>query len=68
MNMNGSMNLWGKLEIRGRKELGLDKHMCLYSVDLQDGKRAYLKFAEKYNGKFMNGHSIEGIVRYDDLR
>jgi hypothetical protein len=68
MNMNESMNLWQKLEIRGRDEFQLDDSMCLYAVDLQDGNRAHLKFAYKNNGQFATGYTVEGYVRYLDLR
>ncbi|MNW52681.1 hypothetical protein D3C74_302080 [compost metagenome] len=62
------LTLWSMLETRGRVELELENDMHLYSVDLKDNGYAYLKFAAKYNGQWCSGRSVEGNVKYRDLR
>lgn len=61
------MNLWEKLEIRGRDEFQLENVWHMYSADLKDDGTAEIKFAQKHEGKFATGHTVSGFIKYRDL-
>lgn len=63
------MNMWQKLELRGRKQFRLDETWEMYSADLrEDDNLAELKFAQKTDGKWLTDNDIVGLVKYMDLR
>jgi hypothetical protein len=63
------MNLWERLEIRGRKEFELDDLWHLYAINLSETQDlAELKFAKKEGQKYLTGTDFVGYVKYKDLR
>lgn len=64
------MNLWQRIEKRGREELNLNEYWHLYAVDLDSSKHGYadVKFAQKERNRFKVMNSILGLVKYHDLR
>lgn len=64
------MNLWQRLEIRGREEFQLSDLWHLYAVDLDKTQTGYaeLLFAPKSFGTFETGCTVGGQVKYRDLR
>lgn len=62
------MNLWERLQERGREEHQLDDSFHLYAVDLdRDNDLAELKFAPKKGKRYMLESEYVGYVKYKDL-
>lgn len=63
------MNLWQRLELRGREELSLDDTWHMYAADLSDNDNwAEVKFSRKDGDNFISKKSIVGNVKYLDIR
>lgn len=64
------MNLWQRIEERGREELNLNEMWHLYAVNLDSSGYGFadVKFAQKEFDKFVTGHTVSGSVKYLDLR
>jgi ribosomal protein L15 len=63
------MNLWQRLEKRGRTELRLNDDWHLFAADLSETENiAEIKFAKKIGSKYMSDNDIVGYVKYLDLR
>ncbi|MFE4571389.1 hypothetical protein [Paenibacillus chitinolyticus] len=65
------MNLWQRLEDRGREELKLGQSWYLYAVDLDKSGFGWseVKFARKNTqGMFLTSDCVWGNIKYSDLR
>lgn len=64
------MNLWQKIEERGREEFMIGESWHLYAVDLDKDNYglAEVKLAQKDpQGRYKSDHSVIGHVKYFDL-
>ncbi|MFD0587612.1 hypothetical protein ACFQZE_06330 [Paenibacillus sp. GCM10027627] len=63
------MDLWGKLELRGREEFNLSDEWFMYAADASNKDNVCeIKFAKKNGAKWLTDNDFVGKVKYMDLQ